>query len=190
MYQPTLGRFTSRDPLDDGGVDILHDNNWFGQRLDAMREHPYAYARGNPVNYTDPSGFGVNQDLRSCKYYKFHCKTASWWNLCQKAYYCLAADFVCEMAGNGSWRDCVRACLQCRDTRFPHGPENSNPVFAIIFGCIVHIGKEAIDHVVCFGACRWDTSSYAKGCDEVVSSCSPPRDALAVRIETPVSPRA
>lgn len=55
MYHPSLGRFQSRDPLGANGVDVLHDNNWFGHRLALMRNH-YGYANNNPSNFIDPSG--------------------------------------------------------------------------------------------------------------------------------------
>ncbi len=66
MYQPTLGRFLSRDPLSENGVDVLTDTGFYSDRLAAMNanpwyyggnwEHPYVYARNNPLRYTDPSG--------------------------------------------------------------------------------------------------------------------------------------
>jgi hypothetical protein len=43
MYDPTIGRFLSIDPASPNGVDILY-------------EHPFVYARNNPVNLIDPSG--------------------------------------------------------------------------------------------------------------------------------------
>jgi hypothetical protein len=43
MYDPTTGRFLSLDPTSANGVDILF-------------EHPFIYARNNPVNRIDPSG--------------------------------------------------------------------------------------------------------------------------------------
>lgn len=62
MYSPQLGRFLSRDPLVEGQPDIFYDNNWFGDRLTAMR-NLYGYANNNPVNHTDPSGLDWAGDL-------------------------------------------------------------------------------------------------------------------------------
>jgi hypothetical protein len=43
MFNPGTGRFLSIDPRSPDGVDLLY-------------EHPFVYARNNPVNLTDPSG--------------------------------------------------------------------------------------------------------------------------------------
>jgi len=69
MYQPTLGRFLSRDPLSENGVDVLTDTGFYSDRLAAMSanpwyyggnwDNPYVYARNNPLRYTDPSGLQV-----------------------------------------------------------------------------------------------------------------------------------
>ncbi len=66
MYQPTLGRFLSRDPLSENGVDVLTDTGFYSDRLAAMSanpwhyggnwENPYVYARNSPLGWVDPSG--------------------------------------------------------------------------------------------------------------------------------------
>lgn len=63
MYSPGLGRFLSQDPLPIVGPDILTDNNWFGERLTAMRNQ-YGYCSNSPVDKVDPSGL-VQSALRS-----------------------------------------------------------------------------------------------------------------------------
>src|SRR5262249_5049313 len=66
MYQPTLGRFLSRDPLSPDGVFAVGGAGLYAERMEAMNsnpwyyggnwEHPYVYARNNPMLYVDPSG--------------------------------------------------------------------------------------------------------------------------------------
>ena len=80
MYQQTLGRFLSRDPLAENGMDVMTDTGFYGERLAAMRANPwyyggngpnlYTYVDNNPVNMTDPSGLkGVMGNDRRC----IHC---------------------------------------------------------------------------------------------------------------------
>ena len=66
MYQPTLGRFLSRDPISTHSVDVLTDTGFYSDRLAAMSASPwyyggnwentYVYARNNSLRYVDPSG--------------------------------------------------------------------------------------------------------------------------------------
>jgi len=57
MYQQELGRFMSRDPLSEDGVEILYPvPDMRGYQPQDNREHPYAYVRNNPTNAVDPSG--------------------------------------------------------------------------------------------------------------------------------------
>lgn len=50
MYAGIQGRFLSRDPMPINGTPIL------------LYQHPYAYARNNPVRWTDPSGMDISGD--------------------------------------------------------------------------------------------------------------------------------
>jgi hypothetical protein len=73
MYQPTLGRFLSRDPLSENGVDVLTDTGFYSHRLTAMRdnpwyyggnwENPYVYGKNNPVKLVDASGLLCEIDV-------------------------------------------------------------------------------------------------------------------------------
>jgi len=47
MYEPTLGRFLSRDPKPENGIELLYP-------FPDMTK--YGYAANNPINRTDPSG--------------------------------------------------------------------------------------------------------------------------------------
>jgi hypothetical protein len=79
MYQPSLARFQSRDPLSGNGIDLLTDTGFHSNRLAAMRddprmfaqnrEHKFAYARNNPSNRVDPSGLRCQIGI--------HCYSAS-----------------------------------------------------------------------------------------------------------------
>jgi hypothetical protein len=76
MYQPTLGRFLSRDPLAGSGVDVLTDTGFYSDRLAAMSadpwfyggnwDNPYVYAANNPVRFVDPSGFNSQSAGAGC----------------------------------------------------------------------------------------------------------------------------
>jgi hypothetical protein len=52
MYQPTLGRFLSRDPLPESGPQILYPLAHVGLPFST----PYTYVENNPVTRFDPTG--------------------------------------------------------------------------------------------------------------------------------------
>jgi RHS repeat-associated protein len=64
MYQPTLGRFLSRDPLPQDEAQILYpfptmnalSNAPAVNEFDFDYENAYGYVRNNPVNAVDPAG--------------------------------------------------------------------------------------------------------------------------------------
>lgn len=58
MYQPTLGRFMSRDPLSENGVQVLYP---FPDMTRLVKKgpfsgHPYSYCKCDPANLVDPAG--------------------------------------------------------------------------------------------------------------------------------------
>ena len=65
MYQPTLGRFLSRDPLPANGPQILHPfpdmKSSAFQTMGGLSASSYVYARSNPVNLADPLGLQPDQ---------------------------------------------------------------------------------------------------------------------------------
>jgi len=90
----------------------------------------------------------------NCSYYDSKCDDTSWWNYQMKIYYCYLAWFVCETAGSGPWRDCVRDCLQDLDEgRERLLGDGNTPLIGYIIGCLVHMPLVVIDHLICFVKC-------------------------------------
>jgi hypothetical protein len=67
MYQPTLGRFLSRDPLSENGVEILTDTGFYADRLAAMSANPWYYGgnRENPWVYANNPATGQSYGQHS-----------------------------------------------------------------------------------------------------------------------------
>ncbi len=169
-----MGRYTTRDPFDEIGrigTDMLPsaENEQFSlSERRPPRGMPririagtgsdvnlYEYALDNPLRYVDPSGLQSIGPIippdRNCFYYEARCKNASWWNLCAKTYYCAAARAVCNFAGDGGWRNCMRECLQCRDG---HRRLDDTPILGTAAGCLqVILESGAGDHTICAIKC-------------------------------------
>jgi len=138
-YDPTYGHFLSRDPL---GLSA-------GWNL-------YRYANTQPTVLVDPGGKQVDYT-----YYSKQCICASYWNPCQKIYYCLLADLVCRNAGNSNWANCVRECLKVWDSGRGRLLDDGNTsIIGFLIGCLEHGALQGIDHAICFTKCAWNTSSY------------------------------
>jgi RHS repeat-associated protein len=138
-FAPHFGTWVIRDQL----PGLTEDDN------------RYRYCEGNPTNLIDPAGL----QAVDCNYYRSACDRTSYWNICQKFYNCIAADFVCRHTGNGAWRNCVRACLQQRGRRCEFRFTNI-PGIGTLTGCTVILGWEALYHLFCYAECAWDTNSY------------------------------
>jgi RHS repeat-associated protein len=112
-YDPELGRWLSRDPLENGELDE-------GINL-------YAYVRNNPVNVTDSLGLQCCQCAKPCTCLKEH---LAHWGILQKFQDCLETNIpkkgttVAAKICTKLWRqklidalkalqDCIRACGKC-----------------------------------------------------------------------------
>jgi RHS repeat-associated protein len=122
MYQPTLGRFLSRDPLSENGVDVLTDAGFYSDRLAAMSaspwisggnwENPYVYVRNNPHRYVDPSGMLTVKPLASNL--NPHCGGDAWirWD------FVLAKKAPCDgyLVQQIDYRCTIDNCVNCPAT--------------------------------------------------------------------------
>lgn len=121
----------------------------------------YEYALDSPMCRIDPSGLDSIGPIlppdRNCFYYEARCNEAHWWDVCAKTYYCALARAVCNGAGEGGWRNCMRECLQCRDGK---RRLNDTPILGTIAGCL-QAGLESGlgDHAICAVKCIPQTGS-------------------------------
>jgi RHS repeat-associated protein len=63
MYQPTLGRFLSRDPLVPGGPQILYPFPDMKTPTAPELASLYGYVSNNPTNLVDPSGLSALEQI-------------------------------------------------------------------------------------------------------------------------------
>ena len=88
-----------------------------------------------------------------CSYYERTCSKTSWWSPCLKAYYCAIAQVICKHAGRGSWRDCVRKCLQEGDAEKGFHEDANIPIIGVFIGCLEGVPLIGIDHIACWVKC-------------------------------------
>ena len=117
------GRFLSRDPLYERNVGIMHATGHFYGQPAATRfnlrhvirrfEHPYVYARNNPLQYVDPSGHLSIKPLQS-RLDNLDCGYSAWaeWD------FELDADSPCNgyFVQQVDVRCTVNACVNCPNT--------------------------------------------------------------------------
>jgi RHS repeat-associated protein len=120
-YDPTIGRWLSKDPIGFRGID----------------PNPYAYVSNDPINWIDRTGlgpetptqdpspapaptptptppiFGPPDPSTDCSYYGGRCDETD------DFYYCSLAPAICNLARLPltQWDECVRSCLQHYDSR-------------------------------------------------------------------------
>jgi RHS repeat-associated protein len=113
MYQPSLGRFLSRDPILADGPQILYP---FPDMTTASASEfvgLYSYVSNNPINLVDPSGLGALEQicLKIVKALKGKTCNQLW-------------SFCCHIGRHGDFgANGSKICFTLYDTVCPSGDE-------------------------------------------------------------------
>lgn len=153
MYQQTLGRFQSRDPLAENGMDVMTDTGFFGDRLAAMRANPwyyggnggnlYTYVDNNPVNFTEPSGLDSQgrPPTNPPQYDEINCSNIP-------NHYCKCPDLRFNKPG---WTNCNRhafaakctpLALDCKCICYYKCWTKPPRIYITSIGCLIIIGED------------------------------------------------
>jgi RHS repeat-associated protein len=144
-YDPVVGRWTAKDPIQFRGGDM----------------DLYGYVFGDPVNSTDPTGLqGAGTD--QCSYYNARCIANA------GDYYCVEAPKWCQRFGNSTWANCVRACLISWDSALHPSSKPYTPAYDDDQGLCVWSSDETPDnswpwtstnnfaaHAACYASCGY-----------------------------------
>jgi RHS repeat-associated protein len=126
-YDAGVGRFLSRDSVESSLSAITLNNDNYLSITDASSEfafyiyllgdlkHSYLYVSGNPINASDPMGFGL-MDCYLCWYYRKYCDP----DQCRKLCSCKedALEFEecmdkCQKMGNEPCKEMAEHCAKC-----------------------------------------------------------------------------
>jgi hypothetical protein len=161
MYQPTLARFLSRDPVSMNEADVLYPFPIWGPRgfyLSGQRIGPYVYADNRPTSVVDPSGMDPDcgegrfcprlppghqlgpKDKGSCRWWIPRCCTVI---EAQEAHKCCAkhgcALDTCQQWGTGIFTTCISckplSCLPPSDLPPEPGSECHGGSCESVRGC-------------------------------------------------------
>ncbi|HEX2713701.1 MAG TPA: RHS repeat-associated core domain-containing protein, partial [Candidatus Acidoferrales bacterium] len=114
---------------------------WWPGGIGSIGSTPPFVPTSGPLLALDPSAilsFALCRGTTDCSHYFNQCwKTTTWTS---KAYYCVGAPVVCMTLGDTKYRNCVRLCLQEKDTCL----NQPDPIFG---ACTTGL------HIFCFSKC-------------------------------------